>query len=215
MRTTISIVCYNQIDKVQLCINSIFNGGGDFDLILTANGDSAIAAYFQKLAEEHSNVRVVVNPENLGFIEPNKHALAMTETELFCMVNDDCILPFGWLGKITRIFHTSPNAAIVGPKGCRLRDNFFGGLEGKPVEYIEGVCLAIPTQFAKQYGLFDPELKWAYGEDSDLSLRMRSLGYTIHLANFPIYHKPGSTSCSVKRREFIPLVTTDTYEING
>jgi GT2 family glycosyltransferase len=78
-----------------------------------------------------------------------------------------------------------------------LRDNFVGGLEGNTIEYVEGVCLAIRTDLAKHHGLFDPNLLWAYSEDADLCVRMRSLGYTIHLAGFPIHHIPGSTSSLV------------------
>ena len=197
MKTTISVITYTQLDKAKLCIKSILNGGGDFNLILTANGNPEAAEHFNAIARTHKNVRVVVNTENEGFMEPNKKALAMTDTELFCMVNDDCILPLSWLGKIKRQFAVHPKAAVVGPVGCRLRDNFVGGLEGSIIEYVEGVCLAIRTDLAKVHGLFDPNLKWAYGEDADLCIRMRSLGYTIHLAGFPIHHKPGSTSCQV------------------
>ena len=194
MRTTISIVTYTQLEKAKLCIKSILNGGGQFDLILTANGNIEAAAYFQILADTYTNVRMVVNETNEGFIEPNKRALGMTDTPLFAMVNDDCILPLGWLGKIKRQFAINPKAAVVGPRGCWLRDNFVGGLEGSVVEYIEGVCLVVRTDLVKKHGLFDPNLKWAYGEDAELCIRMRSLGYTIHLADFPIHHKPGSTS---------------------
>lgn len=201
MNTTISVITYTQLEKAKLCIKSILNGGGQFGLILTANGNPEAAEYFQSLANLYSNIRVVVNETNEGFIEPNKKALAMTNTELFCMVNDDCILPLGWLGKIKRQFTNNPKAAVVGPKGCRLRDNFVGGLEGNVIEYVEGVCLAIRTDLAKKHGLFDPNLKWAYSEDSDLCLRMRALGYTIHLADFPIHHKPGSTSVTVPQAQ--------------
>lgn len=197
MRTTISILCHSQLELAKLCIRSVLNGGGEFDLILTANGNPDAAQYFNLLAKIHPHIRVVVNEVNKGFIFPNEVALSLTNTELFCMVNDDCILPLGWLGKIKPSFELNPKAAIVGPRGFRLRDNFVGGLEGSPIEYIEGVCLAVRTDLAKQHGLFDPELKWAYGEDAELSIRMRSLGYTIHQADFPIHHKPGSTSCNV------------------
>ncbi len=199
MKTTISIICYSQLDKVKLCLQSIFDGGGKFKLILTANGNSEVAEYFKILRDVHpeAQIQVVVNETNRGFIFPNEVALTMADTEFFCMVNDDCLLPFGWLGKIHRAFETYSEAAIVGPRGYRLRDNFVGGLEGKPIEYIEGVCLAVRTELAKKHGLFDPELKWAYGEDADLCLRMRALGHTLRQVDFPIHHKPGSTSSGV------------------
>lgn len=197
MRATISILTYTQLELAKQCIASVLNGGGDFDLILTANGNAEAARYFRDLSVRCPGVRVIENEHNLGFIEPNKTALAMTETPLFLMLNDDCVVPMGWLDKIVDEFNRHPTAAVVGPIGRRLRDSFVGGLPcspDQPPEYIEGCCLAIRTELAKKHGLFDPNLQFAYTEDAELCLRMQQLGHTIHVARFPLIHHGGTTS---------------------
>ena len=196
MRFTISILTHWAIDEVKTCLDSVLNGGGDFELILTANGCPLAYAYFCEIKEAFPEIeiRVVNNKENLGFQQPNEVALTMARTGTLILLNDDAIVPHGWLGKIASEFIDDQQCAIVGPVGRRLRDDFVGGQPGEPIEYIEGSCMAIRVDLARDHGLFDPELKMAYGEDSDLCLRMRQLSYTIHQVDFEIKHKGGTTS---------------------
>jgi|HubBroStandDraft_2_1064218.scaffolds.fasta_scaffold00145_25 GT2 family glycosyltransferase len=197
MKATISIVCHLALAQAKSCIASVLNGGGDFDLILTANGNLDAFKYFGELGSSREGIKVIMHDHNRGFIEPNKLALQATDSPIFVMLNDDAIVPKGWLGKIVEQFEKHPTASVVGPIGRRLRDNFVGGLpcsDKEPPEYIEGCCFAIRTDLAKLYGLFDPNLHFAYGEESDCCLRMRQLGYTIHVAPFQIIHNAGTTT---------------------
>ena len=194
MKATISILTHTALPQAKTCIAAVLAGGGDFDLILMANGNPEAEKYFCDLVFSRTDIRVVINDINLGFIDPNRTALEMTHSDIFVMLNDDCIVPRGWLDLICREFKKDPNCAIVGPVGRRLGDDFVGGKPGKPVEYIEGVCMAVRTDLAKKHGLFDPNIHFAYGEDSDLCLRMRQLGYSIKVAPFGIIHKSGTTS---------------------
>lgn len=199
MRVTISILTYSAIVQARACIASVLAGGGDFDLILTANGNPAAASLFREVEAAYpGKVRVVVNDKNEGFMEPNRRALAMTETPIFLMLNDDSHVPPGWLDLIVAEFGKFPTAALVGPiGGCTSLHNNFHGFIGSAFEYLEGSCLACKTELVKKHGLFDPHLVFAYAEDSDLSLRMRELGYTLHRANFQIRHERGATSRTV------------------
>ena len=198
MKSTISILCHTALPEAKACLASVQAGGGDFDLILTANGNADASAYFHELADYSPNIRVVTNLDNMGFIEPNRVALSMTETPLFVLLNDDAIVPHGWLDKIQATFAKHENAALVGRKGgCTMLKPDGIGTRGPFLDYIDGACLACRTDLVKKHGLFSPELSMAYFEDSDLSLRMRELGHTIHQAPFTIEHKGGTTSRTV------------------
>lgn len=197
MKATISIVCHLALAQAKACIASVLTGGGDFDLILIANGNPAAGRYFRELEQRFKNIQAMELATNLGFIGANKIAFAAVETPLMILLNDDAIVPKGWLAKIVEQFEKHPTAAVVGPIGRRLRDNFVGGLpcsDKEPPEYIEGCCFAIRTELARKHGLFDPRIQFAYGEESDCCLRMRQAGYTIHVANFPLIHHAGTTS---------------------
>lgn len=198
-RTTISVLTYCALPFAKQCLASVFEHTRDFELILTANGNPEVAAYFESVRAEHPDiVRVVVNETNLGFILPNITALEMTETEYFLCLNDDTTVGAGWLETLLAPLEASPIAAIAGPSGacCSLRNDFVG-FAGGPLEYIEGSCLLGKTEILKLVGLFDEELSFAYGEDSDLSLRLRQRGYTIHQAKAAVTHVHGATSSMV------------------
>lgn len=196
-RVTISLLTHSALALARRCIASVFEHTTEFDLILTANGNPEVAAYFSKLAIEYPNVGVVINEKNLGFIEPNRRALALTRTPVLVLLNDDVIVTEGWMEALLKPFDTDPKAALVGPDGsCSELLNNFHGTYGKK-EYLEGSVLAIRTSIVKQHGLFDPELTGAYGEDSSLSLRMRELGYNLHWVPMMVHHARGATSATV------------------
>ncbi len=197
---TISILTYSALDHARRCVAAILERSTlPYELILTSNGNPKVAEYFQEVANAHGDARVVVNEENLGFIIPNTRALAQTNTEYFVMLNDDTIVPPKWLENLVEPFTKNPKAALSGPRGscCALNEKFHGYVGGR-VEYLEGSCLMGKTEILKKHGLFSPHLKFAYGEDSDLSLRMREAGYTIHQANFKLTtHIRAATSSKV------------------
>jgi ADP-heptose:LPS heptosyltransferase len=196
-RVTISILTYSALPLARRCIAAVFEHTTDFDLILTANGNQDVAAFFGKLAMEHKNVVFVVNAKNEGFIEPNKHALRLTQTPVLVLLNDDVIVTEGWMEKLLAPFDSDSKCALVGPEGScsELLPNFHGTYGKK--EYLEGSMLAIRTSIAKKHGLFEGELVGAYGEDSHQSLSMRELGYTLHWVPITIHHARGATSATV------------------
>lgn len=194
-RVTVSILTYTALRQAKACIASVLKSTIPFKLILTANGNPDAAKYFTDLATEHSFIRVVVNEKNEGFIPPNSHAFSLCDTEYFVLLNDDTIVPPDWLQKLLSPFETYPTGAVSGPRGgCQSLQRSFHGFKGPSFEYLEGSCLMLKTEVFRRHGLFDPHLKFAYGEDSDLSLRMRELGYTLHHADFQLQHEVSATS---------------------
>jgi ADP-heptose:LPS heptosyltransferase/GT2 family glycosyltransferase len=196
---TISILTYVALRQAKACIASVLKSKGDFKLILTANGNPDAAKYFTDLAKEFANITVIVNEKNEGYIEPQKKAFSMCDTEFFVMTNDDAIVPPDWLEKLAEPFARFPKAALSAPKGgCQTLLPNFHGVKGAAFEYLNGACICCKTEIMRKHGLFDPNLNWAYGDDSDLSLRMREAGYTLHYADFILQHEIGATSRHVK-----------------
>jgi ADP-heptose:LPS heptosyltransferase len=100
-------------------------------------------------------------------------------------------------------FEFNPKMAITGAgPGCTRLSNTFMACGGEPVEYIEGSCLMIPTALARKHGLFAKYLKFIYWEDTDLSFRMRELGYEIQTVKIPMKHRhPSTTTKTMDLRE--------------
>lgn len=232
MRFSVSILAFNQLAHTQRCVASVLaHSPAETELLLTDNGSTdGTAEYFAALARDHpARVRLRINAENLGFIAPNRAALAAARGEFFAMLNNDCEVSPGWLEKLAAPFGQFPRAALSGPKsGCSaLRDDLRGyrvpapedraataPARGVPpmrpkwvprnvlpagdaaqggFEYIEGSCVLGRASILREVGLFSPDLEFAYGEDADLCLRLRHLGYTLHLVDVAIAHAGGST----------------------
>ena len=198
-RFTISILCMFDLARVMRCISSVMSNSRDYNLVLTDNGaEDGIPQYFDALARQYSFIKVVHNPRNLGFQFPNKLAFGQCATPYFITLNDDAEVPPGWLKCIEDTFRKNPRAALVGPMGspCSLYEDFNAHV-GHQVEYIEGSCCACKTDIVAKLGLFSDQLKGAYLEDQDLSLRVREAGFSIHLAPFQIVHHRSSTARQV------------------
>jgi ADP-heptose:LPS heptosyltransferase/GT2 family glycosyltransferase len=198
---TISILAMGGRDMTQVCIESVLKSvNQDFELILTNNAsDDDTGEYFESLKSTAGvPVRVIHNTENKGFSDPNNHALTLARGEYFVTLNNDTEVPPNWLDHLLVPFAEDPKCAITGGSGtCNGFKAPYPSFHGSPTdktEYIEGSCLCIPTKLAREITLFAPYLYFAYGEDVDLSLRVRSRGMTIHQAPFTIKHIRRATS---------------------
>lgn len=201
-RFSISILAMDNLDLTQKCIESVLKYSKDFELLLTDNGSKdGTAEFFESLRKHAENITdchgvfVTTNAENKGFVDPNRHALSLARGEFFLMLNNDTEVCPGWLEALERPFRIHPTAALSGPQGggCTLMADL-RGFPGKVFEYLEGSCLMCRVSIVRKLGLFAPYIEFAYGEDSDLSLRARQAGYTIHRAAFTLKHVGRATS---------------------
>ena len=195
---TISILCVNRLDLVRGCVESILQGHNScaYELLLTSNGgDEELTEYFNGLAEKHKNIRIIHHETNIGFTGGHTAALWEARGKYLLLLNDDMVIKDPvWLDKILSGF-TDTSVKVVGSESCKLTEEMVGCKSSEVFDYVEGSCLAIPTAFARNRGLFDPALEFAYGEDSDLCLSLRRSGYKI--ARVPIEHdhvREGTTS---------------------
>lgn len=198
MKYSIAITTYTAINQAKRCIESVLANSGtkNLRLIITANGCREI---YWRAPNADIPVDSIVNEKNEGFIRPSNHALTYADGEFFVLLNDDCTVPERWLERLEKPFLDDPKCAISGARGgcCTLDENFVGH-KGDRLDYIEGSCLMVRTELARKHGLFCEELKMAYGEDADMSLRYRQLGYTIHQADFALEnHVAGTTAATV------------------
>ncbi len=201
MSITVSILAFNRLDVTVPCVESVMKYGGYDRLILTDNGsDEPVGDFFDECAMKDGRVLVIRNQSNLGFIDPNRHALSLCGTRFFLMLNNDCTVHDpAWLAKLAAPFD-DPMAALSGPAefASALREDFGGyRCERSKAEYLEGSCLMTRTSLMKRIGLFSDYIHFAYGEDSDLGLRVRELGYTIHPVDVKVEHIGGATSSLV------------------
>lgn len=196
---TVSVAVHNNLHLTKACVASVLKHSHDYELLVTDNASAdGTQHYLADLAAKHRHVRVLTNKSNLGFKEPQEAALRHAKGQFFVLLNNDMVVCEGWLEGLAKPFE-DPKAGVSGVAGtcCVLDDS----LQGRPLmgagqpEYVEGSCLMIPTGLARRVGLFAPYLKFAYWEDTELSLRLRELGYKVAHVDLPMRHdQQGATT---------------------
>jgi GT2 family glycosyltransferase/spore maturation protein CgeB len=191
---TISLLCHNSLQHTKKCIEGILaETNPEYELLITDNGSTDNTyEYLQSIND--TRIKVIRNPKNIGFIEAHNEALKSARGCYFLVLNNDLIFNDNWLDKIIGGFD-DPDIKIVGPVAGRL-DGQGKGYEtvNGEIEYIEGCCLAIKTDFAKAIGLFRDAFEFMYCEDSDLCLRTRAMGYKIKKVDCGVSHLRGMTA---------------------
>jgi GT2 family glycosyltransferase len=199
---TVSIIGHNHMDCSIECVNSVLDAGGDYDLILTDNGSTDGTLEYFKSVQQRMPDRVTVfrNETNEFFIRPSQRAFEHADTQFFVLLNNDCTVPKGWLDALKAPFDSDPLVVLSGPIGsnCSLRPSFHG-YAGSMFEFLEGSCLMVRTNVVREKlgGLFSSYLEGGYGEDSDLSLRVRQAGHHIARVRLQVPHRGSATSKGV------------------
>ena len=112
--------------------------------------------------------------ENLGFAEGSNAGLRRARGEAVLFLNNDIRLGRrGWLEEIRQAVEPG---VLVGP----LRGDFHSQVDGHPMPYIDGWCLAGMTDDLLALGGFDADLEEpAYYSDNLLCLEARAAGMTL------------------------------------
>ena len=180
----ILIVVHNQVDYLKKCVESIFQHTTNFKLYIWDNGsDEETKLYLNSLLDVAEQIVIVTSEANSGFIKPNNSLASMGSNPYLVLLNSDTEVMQGWKEPLVAWLQGHPNIAATGYQGCKLDENFKGGLIsfGNDVDYISGWCLCLPRKIYDEVGLFDEEhLEFAYAEDCDFSLRLQEQGYQIY-----------------------------------
>lgn len=204
---TVSVLCMNHLDLTVKCIESVLKYSKDFELIVTDNASNdATPGYLKELKNRFPKiVTIISNPENKGFQDPNKYALKIAKGEYLVLLNNDMEVCADWLESLVKPFEGNPKMAITGLAGtCHHITNDYKASDKGELEYIEGSCLMIPCALARKHGLFADYLRFIYWEDTDLSMRMRELGYEIATVKINAQHRHrASTTKHMDLREIL------------
>lgn len=140
--------------------------------------------------------------KNIGFGRAHNLALKIATGKYFAVLNDDIEFYENWSTSMIKILQDNPDVAQVGPKKdvCNSLTEHGQGYwtDIDEPEYCEGSCFIMPTALAKKYGLFDERYKFAYFEDTDLSLRLRKDKYKLRNIDIKWKHHRAVTTKKVE-----------------
>ena len=200
---SILMVTMDNLKYLKNTVEDVFKYTEDFELIIYQNAavdGSDVSKYLANLCKKNKNVKLIVDKKNTGFLEPNNTIAKKARGAYICLLNDDMTLCKNWSKIMIDELKSNDTLAQIGVSDtCTAIDNDGNGTHGNVTEYVEGSCMVMPRKIYDEYGLFDEKnLRFAYYEDSDLSLRLREQGWNIATINVPIIHHREKTSSIIK-----------------
>ncbi len=199
---SVLIPVYGKVEYTLACLKSIAANlpRVSFEVLILddCSPDDSVAQL-----QSIENLRVSVNPTNLGFLRScNRGAKLATGKYLF-FLNNDTEVKAGWLDSLVETFTQFDNVGMVGSKlvypdgtlqeagGIVWKDgsawNFGRGSDPalpefnyvREVDYCSGAAILIERHFYEQLGAFDDRYAPAYYEDTDLAFKVREAGKKV------------------------------------
>ena len=198
-------------------------GAGSFEILIVDNGSRDGSVEY--LRGRFEQVEVIANDRNIGFAAGcnlgMRHALEV-DAEYVLLINNDTIVDARLLSELLAEAECEPRAGMISPKIYYLEPPnllwWAGGTynpwlgipehigwkktdtrqfdESRDIDWATGCALLLRCAALREAGLFDEEI-FGNGEDLDLSLRMRKLGWQIRYApKASLWHKEG---CDYRR----------------
>lgn len=226
----IVIPVYNGFEFLDDLFTSLYKTNVNMRVIIINDNspDERVGVFLQGITQKYSNVILVNNEQNLGFVKSVNKAIKLCENHVV-LINTDVVLPVNWLERLIYPIIIDNNVASVTPFTtcgtiCSFpnfcRDNkLFSNLTVdqidavfatfKPVTYDiptgVGFCMAMNKNAIKQIGLLDEEnFGKGYGEENDWCQRAIENGFrNVHLCNLFVFHNHGGSFASDEKIRLI------------
>lgn len=127
---------------------------------------------------------------NSGFSHACNVGLWLAQTDAVLFLNNDIAASSSdWLERLR--YALAPGVLV----GANLRHDPHGSLDGQPLPYLDGWCLAGMRDELLALGGFDEDYaEPAYYSDNDLCLRARAAGATLREVRVGLVHKLNGTA---------------------
>lgn len=208
MELSIIIVSYNTRDLISTCLDSIVNiNDYDKEVIIVDNASSDGSA--EVIRNDYPSVHLIVNGTNRGFAAANNQALELSKGRYIFFLNPDTeFLPSTFQYMIS-FMDKNPHIGLAGVKMINpdgtLQESFSRyypaqnetstellGLKGN-LAWVLGAGMVTRAEILKRIGGFN-EVFFVYGEDQDLCLKIRKMGYEIGYMDFALVVHLGAQS---------------------
>ncbi|MEE8402961.1 MAG: glycosyltransferase family 2 protein, partial [Candidatus Hydrothermarchaeaceae archaeon] len=197
---SIVIPVYNHCGYTYNCLKSVLkNTRGPYEVVVV---DDASKDRTPELLKSAENVRVVVNEENLGFVESCNAGVKAANGRYVFFLNNDAFVTENWLEPLMEAMERDKVGAVgsklVYPDGKMQEagsiiwkdassQNYGRGDDPeKPeynfvreVDYCSGAALLVRRDLFEKIGGFDARFSPGYYEETDLCFSLRKMGYRV------------------------------------
>jgi len=215
----ILMVVKDQYDYVRQSIESIIKNSSNYHLYIWDNGSEELTAkYLQEVALLFEDkITLIKNSENSGFIVPNNRLAELGNNDYLILINSDTKVHENWTKPLVNFLKKNSDYSIVGYMGGLLNEEAQGVKinYGEEIDFVCGWCCCMSRSFYNNFGLFDEQnLKFAYCEDADLSLRAKEAGSKIYSLHLDLVEHYGSVTAKAVKEQGTDLSLTFSHNHN-
>jgi len=202
------IVSYNTADLIGECIGSV-QAIADCvkEIIVVDNASTDSSA--DLIRRNFPSVRLIENDQNRGFAAANNQAIPLCRGRYIFFLNPDTRIESESLRPVLSFMDENPRIGLAGTRiinpdgsvqqsveyrypGQRYAKTELKGLKG-PIAWVMGAGMIARSDVIRMAGGFDEDF-FLYGEEQDLCLRIRKLGYEIGYCDSPVITHFGGQS---------------------
>jgi GT2 family glycosyltransferase len=189
VKAVVAIPTQRRASYLEVALASVLTQGAAEVLVVDDGPDEATRAVAERLG-----ARYVRHEAPRGLNAARNTALAATDAELVCFVDDDVEARPGWLAALVRAARECPDdvAVFTGPIHARFEGHRFAmcGREGPPItsldlggedrdcEHAWGANMAVRRSAVERVGRFD-EARELYGDEQEWQARVKAGGGRI------------------------------------
>jgi len=160
---SIIILSYNGLNHIEACLESIRrNTKESYEIIVVDNARKDGSIDFLRNVND---IVLIQNPENVGPAVARAQAMVMAQGEYLTFLDDDTIVPQGWLTKFIQLAERHPEIGMFGPLS-----NYASGLQHVPEASYHN--LEEFEEFARQ---------WSKQHKGQLSAAVRLVSFCLFI----------------------------------
>lgn len=230
-RVSIIVLTMDNLAYNKLCLGSIFANTEypNYEVVIVDNGSSdGTREWLDEVARAYPGVRVIANADNVGFGPGNNQGLAVATGSIFLLLNNDTMVPKGWMSRLVLAMHRHPEVGLMGPATNRTcnqaevpvsyqtyaelqafaaeRAKEYRG-EVEPIRMLAMFCTAFRRSLYEELGPLDEQYAVGMFEDEDYAMQARQAGHEIAWAPEVFIHHAYHASIGklIPTGDYMPL----------